>query len=98
MRDNATAQYQLGNILAQAHRYDDAIMAYKASLAADASKQQTYNNLATLYMYQAQAILSSAVDHLPANDGNTAQIKHMLWQLKKITPEKLQDVGAQSKQ
>ena len=94
--NDATAQYRLGNTLARAHRYDDAIMAYKASLAQDASREQTYNNLATLYMYQAQAILSSGVDHLPADDGNTAQIKHMLWQLKKITPQQLQDAGSQS--
>lgn len=91
--DNATAQYQLGNTLARANRYDEAIVAYKASLAQDAGKQQTYNNLATLYMYQAQAVLSSGVDHLPADDGNTAQIKHMLWQLKKITPGQLLDVN-----
>lgn len=92
---NASAQYRLGNTLARENRYDDAIEAYKASLAQDANQMQTYNNLATLYMFQAQAILASGVDHLPADDGNTAQIKHMLWQLKKITPEQLQDVGSQ---
>ena len=90
--DNAPAQYRLGNTLARQQRYDDAINAYKASLAQDAKQMQAYNNLATLYMYQAQAILASGVDHLPTEDGNTAQIKHMLWQLKKITPDKLQDV------
>jgi tetratricopeptide (TPR) repeat protein len=94
--DNAPAQYRLGNTLARQNRYDDAIRAYKASLAQDANQMQTYNNLATLYMYQAQAILASGVDHLPADDGNTAQIKHMLWQLKKITPETLRDTGSQA--
>ena len=94
---NAPAQYRLGNTLARQNRYDDAIKAYKASLAHDANKMQTYNNLATVYMFQAQAILASGVDHLPADDGNTAQIKHMLWQLKKITPDQLQEVEAQAK-
>lgn len=93
--DNAPAQYRLGNTLARQNRYDDAIKAYKASLTHDANKMQTYNNLATLYMFQAQAILASGVEHLPADDGNTAQIKHMLWQLKKITPAQLQDLGSQ---
>ena len=93
--NNATAQYQLGNTLARAHRYDEAITVYKAALAQDAAKEQAYTNLATIYMLQAQAILSSGVDHLPAADGNTAQVKHMLWQLKRITPEQLQVVGLQ---
>ena len=93
--DNAPAQYRLGNTLARQNRYEEAIRAYKASLSQDAHRVQAYNNLATLYMYQAQAILASGVDHLPADDGNTAQIKHMLWRLKKITPDTLQDMGTQ---
>ena len=94
--DNAPAQYRLGNTLARQKRYDEAIQAYKASLAQDATQVQTYNNLATLYMYQARAILASGVEHLPADDGNTAQIKHMLWRLKKITPDTLHDMGSQA--
>jgi len=87
---NATAQYWLGNSLAQQNRFGEAIEAYKTSLEHDANNTQTYNNLATLYMLQAQAVLTSGVDHIPANNGNAAQIKHRLWQLKKITPGKLQ--------
>ena len=96
-QSNAPAQYRLGNTLARQNRYDEAIHAYKASLAQDANQTEAYNNLATLYMIQAQAILASGVDKLPANDGDTAQIKHMLWQLKRITPDKLQDVDSQGK-
>ena len=93
---NAPAQYRLGNTLARQNRYDEAIRAYRASLEQDANQMQTYNNLATLYMYQAQAILASGVDHLSPDAGDTAQIKHMLWQLKKITPDTLQDMGTQA--
>ena len=92
--NNAPAQYRLGNTLARQNRFDEAIKAYQASLQQDASKMQTYNNLATVYMLQAQAILSSGVDRLPPDLGTTAQIKHMLWQLKRITPERIEDIQA----
>ena len=95
--DNASAQYRLGNTFARQQRYAEAIRAYQASLEQDAKQVHAYNNLATVYMYQAQAILASGVEHLPAEDGDTAQIKHMLWRLKKITPVKLRDMGAQAK-
>ena len=95
--NNAPAQRRLGNTLTRQKRYDDAIKAYQASLAQDASKMQTYNDLALLYISQAQDVLASGVDQLPADDGDTAQVKHMLWQLKKITPENLQELQLQAK-
>lgn len=90
---SVVAQRRLGNTLAKQKRFDEAIEYYKVSLKNDNSTMQAYNNLATLYLYQAQQVLSSGIETLPADKGDTAQIKHMLWQLKKITPSRLEDAN-----
>ena len=86
------AYFRLGNTLAKQIQFDHAIKAYQAALLRDSEKTKIYNNLAIIYLLQAESVLSSSLKVTPAKNGNKAQIKHMLWQLKKISRIKLHEV------
>ena len=89
---DAYAYFRLGNSLAKQYRFNDAESAYKESLARDANKTKVYHNLAMIHLLQAESSLADGLKTIPEQDGNAAQVKHMLWQLKKITRVSLQDV------
>ena len=86
------AYFRLGNTLAKQYHFDDAVKAYQEALLRDEKKTKIYNNLAMIHLLQAQSTLSAGLKTIPARDGNAAQVKHMLWQLKKITRVNLQEI------
>jgi Flp pilus assembly protein TadD len=90
--NDAYAYFRLGNSLAKQLRFDAAAKAYKASLVRDANKTKVYHNLAMIHLLQAESSLAAGLKTIPEQDGNAAQVKYMLWQLKKITRVSLQDM------
>lgn len=86
------AYFRLGNTLAKQSRLDEAAQAYTSALQDDANKTKAYQNLAIIRLEQADTALSAALKTIPETDGNAAQIKHMLYQLKKISRVSLQNV------
>jgi tetratricopeptide (TPR) repeat protein len=91
---DAYAYFRLGNTLAKQLQFEQAAAAYQESLARDASKTKVYNNLAMIRLLQAEAALSASLKTIPAHDGSSAQLKHMLWQLKKVTRVNLQEINS----
>jgi len=89
---DAYAYFRLGNSLAKQLHFSDAAAAYQASLARDANKTKVYHNLAMIHLIQAESSLSAGLKTISESDGNAAQVKHMLWQLQKITRISLQDM------
>lgn len=89
---DAYAYFRLGNSLAKQFRFDDAAQAYQESLVHDANKTKVYHNLAMIHLLQAENSLNAGLKTIPEKDGNAAQVKHMLLQLKKITRISLQEV------
>ena len=90
--NDAYAYFRLGNSLARQLRYDEAAHAYSKSLSYDANKTKVYHNLAMIHLLQAETTLTAELKSIPENDGNAAQVKHMLWQLKKITRVSLKEI------
>jgi tetratricopeptide (TPR) repeat protein len=86
------AYFRLGNTLAKQSRLDEAAQAYTSALNDDANKTKAYQNLAIIRLEQADAALKTALKTIPETEGNAAQIKHMLYQLKKVTRVSLQNV------
>jgi len=91
---DAYAYFRLGNTLAKQLKFDDAAQAYRESLVHDANKTKVYQNLAMIHLLQAENSLNAGLKTIPEKDGNAAQVKHMLWQLKKITRVTLQEVAS----
>ena len=90
--NDAYAYFRLGNSLAKQLRFNEAATAYNTSLRYDANKTKVYHNLAMIHLLQAESSLSAGLKSIPEQDGNAAQVKHMLWQLKKITRVSLKEV------
>jgi len=90
--NDAYAYFRLGNTLAKQLRFKDAELAYSKSLQRDGNKTKVYHNIALIHLLQAESSLSAGLKSIPAQDGNAAQVKHMLWQLKKITRVNLKEV------
>lgn len=88
------AYFRLGNTLAKQLRFNEAAAAYQEALVRDASETKVYNNLAMIHLFQAESALAAGLKTIPPKDGSAAQIKHMLWQLKKVSRVKLQEVGS----
>jgi TolA-binding protein len=88
------AYFRLGNTLAKQLRFHEAAAAYQEALVRDASKTKVYNNLAMIHLFQAESALAAGLKTIPAKDGSAAQIKYMLWQLKKVSRVNLQEVGS----
>jgi cytochrome c-type biogenesis protein CcmH/NrfG len=84
------AYFRLGNTLVKQNRLDEAASAYRDALLHDASKTEIYNNLAVVRLTQAENALNASLKTLPDKDGNAAQIRYMLWELKKVSRVNLQ--------
>ena len=84
------AYFRLGNSLLKQNHLDEAASAYRDALLHDASKTEVYNNLVMLRLTQAENALNASLKTLPEKDGNAAQIRYMLWELKKVSRVKLQ--------
>lgn len=83
------AYFRLGNTLVKQNRLDEAASAYQDALLHDASKTEVYNNLALIRLTQAENALNASLKTLSDKDGNAAQIRYMLWELKKVSRVKL---------
>ena len=86
------AYLRLGNTLLKQSRLDEAAQAYTQALHDDINKSKAYQNLAMIRLLQAETALTAELETIPANDGSSAQVKHMLYHLKKITRVSMQDV------